>query len=216
GSASARAVRHAAHGASGHALALGTAGARGDPPREHAKRRHLRRDVGGDRAADEGRRRRVGGRLARAVHGGQRAAGPQADRRRDPRDRSRELPQGECGRGTAENTALRRVKGLLAAQVPVCLNFTATERGPSPSANKVIAPANSRPSSSKLPPRGSCTARIATTISIAMHTAQIRVNRPSSTHTAPIVSTTMRITAPMVANGTPTLCRNPATPVIPV
>src|SRR2546429_6980295 len=29
--------------------------------------------------------------------------------------------------------------------------------GPSPSANRVIAPANSRPSSSKLPPRGTCT-----------------------------------------------------------
>src|SRR6266516_4436000 len=110
--------------------------------------------------------------------------------------------RGRVGRALPPSPALYRpFTGLLADQVPVCLNFTATERGPSPSANRVIAPANSRPSSSKLPPRGSCTARMATTISIAMHTAQIRVNRPSSTHPAPIVSTTMRITAVCVLLG---------------
>ena len=53
--------------------------------------------------------------------------------------------------------------------------YVATDSGPSPSATRVSAPVNSRPSSSKLPWRGSCTARIATSISTAMHAAQKRV-----------------------------------------
>jgi len=78
-----------------------------DPPREHARRRHVRRHVGRNRAADEGRRRRVGRRLTGAVHGRHCAAWAQADGHRDPGDGPGELPQGERGRGAASDTSLR-------------------------------------------------------------------------------------------------------------
>src|SRR5438093_1622689 len=74
---------------------------------------------------------------------------------------------GQRGRGAASDTSLRDGKrpgkgegpappfpGLLPSYIPVCLNRTATESGPSPSAISVNAPANSSPSSSMLwPPR---------------------------------------------------------------
>src|SRR5207248_8309608 len=57
----------------------------------------------------------------------------------------------------------------------LCLSLTAIDSGPSPSAISVMAPANSKPSTSNPAPLRSCTARIATSISTAMHVAQKRV-----------------------------------------
>src|SRR5207245_4999875 len=84
----------------------GTIGAGRRPPRQHAQRCDLRRYLGGDRAADEGRRGGVGPRVTRAVHGGRGAPGTQGDRRRYPRDGSGELHPWERGRGAASDTAL--------------------------------------------------------------------------------------------------------------
>src|SRR5438067_2449619 len=80
-------------------------------PHQHARRCDLRRHVGGHRAPDEGRRRRVGARLARAVHGGGRAPRAQGDRRRDSRDGPGELHPGERGRGAATNSPLSGMVG---------------------------------------------------------------------------------------------------------
>ena len=90
------------------------------------------------------------------------------------------------------------------------------ESGPSPNATSVIAPARSSPSSSMLPPCGTLTAKMATSISIAMQIDQARVKIPSSTHTAPTVSTAIRITAQIDAKGNPIPCRNPATAGMPL
>src|SRR5216683_2669806 len=106
--APARAVRHAPHRAAGDESTL-RAGRH--PSRQHAERPDLRGHVGRNRAADEGRRRGVGTRLARAVHGRDRAPGPQRDRGRDPGDGPGKLHPRECRRRVAENPALTRGPG---------------------------------------------------------------------------------------------------------
>src|SRR4029077_10898804 len=188
--------------------------------------------VGRDRATNEGRRGRMGARLARAVHGGGGESRAEGDRRRDPGDGSGELHPGERGRGAASDTALKQVRGGLGGRrrfagvgatsshlpnppqprltsfyVP-CFSFTATESGPSPSATSVIAPANNNPSSSKFPRCGSFNARMTMTISTAMHSAHRRVKIPRMTHAAPTVSMAIKMTAKTTANGNPMSCRN--------
>ena len=50
----------------------------------------------------------------------------------------------------------------------------------------------------------------------AMQIDQARVKIPSSTHTAPTVSTAIRVTAQIDAKGNPIPCRNPATAGMPL